>query len=175
MRRIHESSALHRDDDEPLVPSEGGTRGQAFRSVDSTALSRWLVPEWLCRRAVAVDVSTPRTEYRTGATIPFTVTMENAMPFPVAITTRSRVLWQWTVDGLPAASRVDPDHADESGVFAFARGERKQFRKRWDGRFQVAEREWADAGPGAYAIGARINAGGQDEGLGDETTVRIVA
>ena len=177
MRRIYESSAVHRDDDEPLVPNERTDgRPQAFRSVDVTALSRRFVPDRLRHWSVSVDVSTPRSEYPAGSTVPFAVTMKNAMPFPITIATRSRLPWQWDVDGHPEASRVEVrDTPEGEAVFEFDRRERKQFRRRWNGMFRLSDSEWEPAEPGTYALGAGINVtDAAEKGLYDETTVRIV-
>ena len=177
VRRIYESSAVRRDDEEPHVPNETGRgRPQSFRHVDTGALSRLFVPGWLGRRCISVTVTTPRTEYQAGSTVPILVTMENRMPFPVTLATRSRFLWQWDVDGYPEASHVNVyDVPNGEGAFAFARGEEKRFRRRWDGMFRVSENEWVPADPGEYAIAARINvADAAGEGLSDATTVRLV-
>ena len=178
MRRIYESNALRRDDDDPAVPNEldGSDHPQAMRSLNSSWLSRWLLPRRVRRWAVTVSLSTPRTEYPVGSSVPFSVTMKNTMPFPVSIPTVSPVLWTWRVDGLDEASRIPQyDPPRRGGRFRFDRGERKRFRKRWNGTFRVAEDEWAPAEPGEHTIGAGINvADGPGEGLSDETTIRLV-
>lgn len=178
MRRIYESGALSRDDDEPFSPNEreSETQIQAIRWVNSTALSRSVVPNWLRHRSISIDVSTPRAEYSVGAGVPFRVTMKNAMPFPITISTRSPVLWTWDVDGVVEASHVPlRDPPDESGEIRFDRGERKRFTKRWQQMFRVSDSEWEPAGPGEYTIGAGINVDGSDEkGLRAATTVRVV-
>jgi hypothetical protein len=176
MRRIYESEALHRDDEDPHTPNgEEKTRPQAFRSIDAGALSRWLVPDRLRHRAISVEVSTPQSAYPVGSRVPFTVEMRNAMPFPITVATLSPLLWNWSVDGLSEASHVDPyDAPGERGGFAFGRGERKQFRKRWDGMFRTGETEWERADPGEYTIGAGLNVDDpRESGLYDETTVRL--
>lgn len=178
MRRIYESGALHRDDDEPFSPNEvdRAEHLQAFRSINSTALSRLVIPRWLRNRSVSVDVSTPEAEYPAGTSVPFRVTMRNLMPFPIAIPTVSPLLWSWEVDGLQEASHVPlQDPPEEPGEFTFDRGERKQFYKQWAGMFRVSDSGWEPAEPGEYTIGAWINVDSpEDEGLYDETTVRIV-
>jgi len=175
MRRIYESSALDRDDD-PFVPGEADAEPQAMRSVDGGALSRLLLPARVGDRALSVTVSTPRTEYTKGGSIPFTVTMKNALPVPVSVETESPVLWTWNVDGATEATRVTVrDPPEEAGVFEFDRGERKQFRRRWDQLFRVSDSEWERADPGTYTIGAEINVGNPEgRGLSDGTTVQIV-
>ncbi|WP_254767747.1 hypothetical protein [Salinilacihabitans rarus] len=177
MRRIYESRALHRDDDDPFSPNDGDDRPQAMRSLNATALSRLLVPDRLRRRAVSVAVSTPRAEYPVDTPVPFSVTMKNALPFPVAIRTTSPVGWTWHVDGVPEASHVPlRDPPDEPGEFVFDRGERKQFTRRWQGVFRVDDAEWERAAPGEYVIGAGLNVeDAREAGLYDETTVRLVA
>ena len=178
MRRIYESSAIRRDDDDPGAPNEitRETKLQALRSVPSAALSDLFVPHSLRLRFVSVDVTTPDTEYKVGESIPFTVTMRNRVPFPVSLTTASPVLWTWNVDGDVEASAVPlRDPPDEAGRFEFDRGEHKRFHKRWDQMFRVTNTDWEPAGPGEYTIGASVNTpDSAAKGLADETTVRIV-
>ncbi|SNZ02679.1 hypothetical protein SAMN06269185_0082 [Natronoarchaeum philippinense] len=177
MRRIYDSEALRRDDD-AFTPNErdDDDRPQSLRSINGGAWSRRLLPQRLCFRAIGVEISTPRTEFPEGEPIPFAVTMKNALPVPVSIRTNSPLLWTWNVDGDEEAARVPlRDPPDESGTFAFDRGERKQFRKRWRQLFRVTESEWEPAAPGEYTIGAGINVDDPAEkGLYDETTIRIV-
>lgn len=178
MRRIYESDAIHRDDDEAHVPNERrrNTTLQAMRSVPSSTLSDLLVPRRLRHRFVTVDVHTPESEYAVGEPIPFVVTIRNRMPFPVSIPTVSPLLWEWTVDGNVEASEVPlRDPPEEAGSFAFDRGERKEFRKRWDQLVRVSDTEWTPAAPGTHTIGAAINtADAERTGLSAETTVEIV-
>jgi len=178
MRRIYDSEALRRDDD-AFTPTErdDDARPQALRSINGSAWSRRLLPTRVRRRAISVEVSTPRTEFSEGEPIPFTVTMKNALPVPVTIRTASPLLWTWDVDGDAEASRVSlRDPPDESGAFEFDRGERKRFRKRWRQLFRVTESEWEPAAPGEYDIGAGINVeDAEGSGLYDATTVTIVS
>ncbi|WP_049926056.1 hypothetical protein [Halopiger goleimassiliensis] len=176
MRRIYESDALERDDG-PFTPSENDPRSrvQTARSVDSTALSRWLVPQRVRYRAISVEISTPQTSYAGGDPIPFTITMSNALPVPVVLRTDSPVRWTWAVDGKTEASeRLRYDPPAEPGQFRFDRGERKRFRRRWDGLFRVSDSEWVPAEPGDHTIGVRLNVpDAAAKGLAAETTVRI--
>ncbi|GAB3671629.1 hypothetical protein [Halopiger thermotolerans] len=177
MRRIYESEALRRDE-EPFTPAETetGHRIQAMRSINSTALSRRVVPRSLRHRAISVSVSTPRTEYEVGEVVPFTVTMRNPLPVPIAVPTNSPLLWTWRVDDLQEASEIQlHDPPDEAGEFVFDRGERKRITKRWRQRFRVSESEWVPAEPDSYTIGAELNVDdAMEKGLGDETSIRIV-
>lgn len=177
MRRIYESGALRRDDDQ-FSPNDRDSAGrlQAMRSVNGTALSRRLVPNWLRCRAISIEVSTPRTEYPVGEAVPFRVTMDNSMPFPITFRTLSPLPWTWNVDGVPEASHVSlRDPPDDSGEFRFARGERKRFTKRWEQMFRVSDSEWEPVGFGEYTIGAGLNVETPSEkGLYGETTVRVV-
>lgn len=177
MRRIYESGALRRDDDR-FTPSERDSpdRPQAMRSVNGTALSRRLVPDWVRRRAISVEVSTPRAEFSLGEPVPFRVTMGNSMPFPIVFRTNSPLPWTWEVDGVSEASHVSlRDPPEESGEFRFGRGERKRFTKRWEQMFRVSESEWEPVGLGEYTIGAGFNVeNASKKGLYDETTVRVV-
>lgn len=178
MRRIYESGALRRDD-EPFTPTEqvDGTQPQSMRSVTGSTCSRLLVPEWLRHRAISIDVSTPRSEFDRGTAVPFRVTMKNALPFPIVISTTSPLPWTWTVDGFPEGSHVPlHDPPDESGAFVFDRGERKRFTKRWFQTFRVSDAEWESAEPGAYTIGAALNVEEpRQKGLYADTTVRITS
>ena len=178
MRRIYESNALKRDDDDPFSPSERdrNQEPQAMRSVPSTYLSRLLVPHRVRYWSISVDVSTPKDVYTVGEPVPFAVTMKNAMPFPITIPVRSLLAWDWEVNGLAGAAHVDlHDPPEERRGFRFSRGERKQYLRRWQGMFRVSESEWEPAPPGEYTIGAGINIeDAAKKGLYDETTVRLV-
>lgn len=175
MRRIYESAALRRDDEEPFAPREADLRPAAMRSVPSGPLSRLVVPYWLRYRAISVDVSTPRAEYPVGAGVPFSVTLRNRLPIPVTVPVESPVPWTWHVDGLTQASRVASHPAGRAG-FRFDRGERKRFDRRWSGMVRVAEDEWEPAGPGEYAVGVALAVpDAAARGLADETVVELVS
>lgn len=165
------------DEIEPFEPDEADDHRyrQSARSVDSSLLSTRLVPQWVRRRAISLSITTPQTEYSVESDVPFAVTMENALPLPVTIRTRSPILWHWTVDGLAEASYIDQyDPPDEPGKLHFERGERKRFTGRWPGNFRTSKREWEPAAPGEYSLGAGINVGGADgERLSDEITIRL--
>lgn len=178
MRRIYESNALRRDDDDPHAPSErdGDAEPQAARSIHSAAWSRRLVPHRLRYYAISVDIETPKREFSPGATVPFRVSMKNSMPFPVTIETRSPLLWNWFVDGVPEAAHVPLQNPpDEAGGFTFGRSERKQFTRRWQQLFQISDAEWEPADPGEYTISAALNVPeAEQKGLAAETTVRLL-
>lgn len=176
MRRIYESSALDRDDDVPFKPTERSTSAepQAARTVPARWLSRTLLPEWLCRRAISVRVSSPATTYERSEPIPFTVELTNALPLPVVVSTRSPRPWYWHVDGARDASHVAETLPDDPGELAFDRGERKTFRRHWRQSFRISETEWEPASPGEYTIGASLDV--EDPtgiGLSGKTTVKI--
>lgn len=166
------------DRQDPFTPDDEDDRQhpQSAQSVDSSLLSSVLVPKAIRRRAISLSISTPRTEYPLDASVPFSVTMKNALPLPVTLTTRSPVLWTWTVDGLVEASHVERyDPPDEPGKLHFQRGERKQFTDRWRQLFRVSKREWEPAGPGEYTLGASVNVDGPaGERLADEVTITLV-
>lgn len=177
MRRIYESSAIRRDDDEPFSPNERDStyRPQAARSIPSAALTSYLLPAWVHRRAVSVDVSTPAEEFTTGGSVPFVVTLKNELPFPVVVATESAIQWTWDVEGHDEASHVPLHDPPAAGSIRFDRGERKQFRKRWDQMFRVSESEWEPATAGEYTIGAGINvADPARAGLYDSAAIRLV-
>lgn len=178
MRRIYESSALKRDNHNPYHPNErdAQTRPKAMRTVPSRTLSRHLVPRWVRHRSIALNVSTPQTEYQSREVVPFVVTMKNLMPFPITIPTDSSVPWNWYVDGYEEASLIDlHDRTTEAGKITFDRGERKQFRKHWSQSFRISDEEWQPAPPGDYTIAAGINVpDSRSKGLWVETSVRVL-
>ena len=178
MRRIYESDAVSRDDDDPFSPGrerDRSTRPQAMRWIDSTAWSRRLIPDWVRHRALSVSVSTPRTEVPVGDPVHFTVTLRNALPVPLTVRTAAPLLWQWDVDGYPEASHLENTWNGDDSEWRFDRGERKRFSRRWQGMFRVAADEWRPAEPGEYAIGAGLTVdGAAEKGLYDRTTVRLV-
>jgi hypothetical protein len=176
MRRIYESDAIHRDDDEPFSPREQADAAGSNRiRAAVSAVVGGLAPGNLRHRAISVTVSTPRSTYPVGTTVPFRVTMTNTMPFPVTITVDSPILWNWAVDGVTEASQVPlHDPPDERRDFHFERSERKRFTKQWPQTFRVAEAEWEDVDPGTYTISAALNvADPEGSDLYDETTITI--
>lgn len=176
MSRTRGSDGPTRDGDRSRSPREGAAQPQTFGSVDATTWSRRLIPNWLRHWAIAVDVSSPQSAYPAGTDVPFVVTMKNVLPIPITVGVRSPIPWTWDVDGHVEASRVGGRYPPEQlTAFDFTRGERKQFRKRWDGMFKIADDEWERADPGEYTIGAGINVDdAAGKGLYDETTVRIL-
>lgn len=177
MRRLYESSAVSRDDEDPFVPGsrDRETEPQAMQSVPGNKLSRLLVPNWVRHRAISLDVSTPKGSYEAGEPVPFVVEMKNSFPIPIEIPTLSPVLWEWAIDGHPNASRVAPaDPGDDGRGFRFDRGERKRFVKEWDQMFRVSNSEWEPARAGEHTISASLNVeDAEQKGVYGETTVRI--
>lgn len=176
MRRIYESDALNRDDEDPFRPGKDDEkqRPQAAKTLPATTLSNWLVPRWLRYKAVTVSVSTPRSVYEQGDPIPITIRMHNSLPFPITLRTRSRRAWSWEVDGHKDASQVPEKPTQEGGEFVFDRGEHKRFKRTWHQMFQVSSSEWEQAATGDYAITAAVNVDTTDQRtLADQTTVRI--
>jgi len=174
MRRL---LGLGPDDVDPFTPDDedDGTRPQSARSVDSSLLSRWLVPQRVRRWAISVSIATPQEEYSIGDAVPFEVQMKNELPIPVTLSTRSPVLWNWSIDGLTEASHVAQyDPPDEAGKLHFDRGERKAFSGQWPQMFRVSKREWEPATPGEYTLGATVNVDGADGRLSDEVRIRLV-
>lgn len=176
MRRIYDSDALDRDDDEPFQPNERRrrTKPRASRTLPAKYLSDLLVPQRLRHRAISVSVSTPQPSYEAGTGIPFEISMHNSLPVPVTLPARSPLLWYWHVDGHREASHVPEEPSGESEPFEFDRGETKRFRRTWSGSFQTTPSEWEKPGRGEYTIGVEINvADAEEKGLTDRTTVRI--
>jgi len=177
MRRIYESRALHRDGEDPFAPAEDDDRAEKSRSaIDWDAASHALVPTALRNRAVEVSVETDRKTYAVDEPVAFRVTLRNRIPFPVALKTRSPVLWSWAIDGVREASHVrEASPPDRPGLLSFDRSERKIFERRWLQRVRTAVDEWSPVGPGEYALSAAINvADAEAKDLAAETTVRVV-
>lgn len=180
-RRIYDSEALRRDEDDPGSPSPREERRQNYRPhpllhVPVGAISDYLLPMWARCRSISVNVSTYKNEYPIGSTVPFTVTMKNTMPFRVSIPTQSPIRWNWDIDGHIEGSEVQQyDPPDRMEKLTFDRGERKVMEQRWNGLFKVSDTEWEDPLPGEHSIGAGINvADPEGSGLYDETTIELV-
>jgi hypothetical protein len=177
MRRIYESEAITRDDDQQFTPGEHTReeKPQSFRSVNASAWSDRLLPVRLRQWAVSVSVSVPRSEFQQGEQIPFAVTFRNRLPVPVTVPTGSPAVWQWRVDDHLDASRLEENNrSDGSGKLRLKRGENRQVRRRWSQRFRVGGREWVDAETGEHTISAAVTvADPAGSGLRDETTIQI--
>lgn len=177
MRRIYESDALERDDEEPLAPRERQreTKPQSFRSISGSAWSDRLLPHRVRRWAVTVDLTAPNQSIGQGEDIPFQFTLKNRLPMPVTIRTDSPRLWTWTVDGVQSASHVSLERPPaETNKLKLDRGERRRIRRNWSGMFRVSKREWEQAERGEHTLRAAINvADPEADNLTDETTVYI--
>jgi hypothetical protein len=176
MRRIYESDALYRDDEEPHAPRERDreSKPQAMRSVPSGFLSKLLVPHRLRYWAIDVDVRTPDRTFRQGERVPFTVVLHNRLPIPLTLPVASPVPWIWSIDGFRSASRVGDRVPEEPSGYHFDRGERKEFTRRWSGSFKVGAREWELATPGEHTIRVGLNVSEPvPSGLVADTTIVI--
>jgi hypothetical protein len=178
MRRIYDSEALERDDDEPHSPRERKREysPQSIRSIDSTVWSDRLLPHRLRRWAITLQIVTKDREVENGSPVTFEVKMKNRLPMPVSLVTLSPHLWTWYVDDHAEASKIQLyDAPNDRKKFRFDRGETKRFRKEWSGMFRISNREWEPADPGEYTIRAAVNVDdAAGAGLEDETTVRLV-
>jgi hypothetical protein len=174
MRRIYDSGALHRDKDDPFTPAAADD-SRSRSAFDWERVSHAFMPRSVRRRAVSVSVETDRDVYETEDRVTFRVGMENKLPFPVTLKTRSPLLWSWDVDGLEKASRVtEADPPDRQSLLTFERSERKEFERTWLLSIRDTEREWIPVGPGEYTLSAWINVAPADrEGLVGETTVTV--
>lgn len=159
MRRIYESGALRRDDENPYHPNERVERPTptAMRSVPSAYFSKILLPHWLRYRGLSVSIDTQFSTYEVGGTVPFLITLRNTFPFPITVKTRSPLLWSWAVNGVDQASYVAADVPDEPGEFTFSRGERKQFHRKWSQTFQITKSKWESADSGQYTLSVALN------------------
>lgn len=176
MRRIYESDALKRDDEDAFTPEEDDQEPQSFRSINAAAWSDRLLPHAFRCWAVSVRIETSQETYRQGETVPFRVTMDNSLPLPVTVRTRTPVLWSWSIDGYEEASHVTlRDPPEEPSKLHLDRGETLRFDREWSQMFRVSEREWEPADNGEYTLRAEINVDSESAtGLADETTIEIV-
>lgn len=145
------------------------------RTIDWAALSHAALPVGLRTRAIAVTVETDSAVYQRGEPVDIEVELRNRLPIPVRLRTDSPNVWTWAVDGDREASRVDEDVPDRASSIAFARGERKRFRRRWPQRIQVSETEWEAVDPGTSTIEVWISrADAAARGLADRTTIEVI-
>ncbi|MFW5974117.1 MAG: hypothetical protein ACOCPZ_01895 [Natrialbaceae archaeon] len=172
MRRIYESSALSRDNDDPFSPRDD--KDDENRSINPVAASHALLPKAIRRRAVDVSVTTDRTEYASGDPVAFRVTFRNRLPIPVSIPVSSPVPWHWAVDDRISARFTRPDEPDDGSLFTFGRSERKTFTRTWSQSWQVGERRWEPVETGGYEISVAVNTAiGGEQFLADTTRIEI--
>lgn len=160
MRRIYESGALRRGDDPHEPTGEGdeiaGNRHTSM--LNWSGVSRLLAPSALRDRAIAVGVETDRETYAPGEPVSIRVRMRNRLPFPIALRTPTPVRWDWSVDGVRRASRVDDcDPPDRAEHLTFARSETKAFARTWRQTIRTADGEWTEVEEGSYEIAAFVN------------------
>lgn len=171
MRRIYESEALRRDDEDPFVPNRGdeGDGGH----VNWTNLSHALFPATLRPHAIAVGVETDKDSYAPDEPVRFRVSFRNRLPFPVTLVTATPKRWSWSLDGATEASEVERDVPAERARLQFGRSERKLFHRQWDQRIRVRDREWRTAERGEHTLAVGIDAVRGTDRLTAETTFRI--
>lgn len=173
MRRIYESRAVERDADDPFKPGEDGVAQRGSRTIDWQKASHALLPKAIRRRAITVTVETSNETYAPEEPVHFTVEMQNRLPVPVSIVTRSPVLWTWAVDGAVEASRQSTEEPDVRGLLTFGRSETKVFSRRWSQRIENDDSRWQLVRPDEYTISAWINSTDGDDQYEAETTVSI--
>lgn len=172
MRRIYESEALSRDDDNPFVPGEEG-EGRQYRSINWENASHALVPRWVRPWAIDVSIETNRERYAPDEPVGFRVEFRNRLPIPISLSTRTPVRWTWAMDGIEEASHVQQPVPDEGATFRFDRAERKRFSRQWSQRFRMSKSEWALAEPGEHTVSVQVNTDRGAERLSDSATFVI--
>jgi len=172
MRRVYDSEALARDDDDPFSPVEDD-ESASHSHVNWTNFSHAFVPQALRSWAVDVNIQTSKERYAPGENVQFGVTFYNRLPLPITIVTNTPKRWEWYVDGNPEGSELAPDHPEDRSPFQFDRSERKRFRRSWPGRVRVDEREWRRARRGEHTLSVAIDAVHGADDLRAETTFRI--
>lgn len=174
MRRIYDSDALSRDDDDPFSPSESDDRSR--RAIDWSAASHAFLPIRLRDLAVTVDLETNADEYVADEPVHWRVTFRNRLPFPVRLVTESPELWRWSVDGKPEGSEIPSGPVpDRRSAINFSRSERKLFERRWQPQIRISENEWEPIGPGEHTLRVELNVeNADDRGLVSEETFTIL-
>jgi hypothetical protein len=176
MRRTDRKNGVKRSDEDPFRPNESGKphRPRAARTLPAATLTRWILPAWLHRRAVSVNVATPKSVYESGEPVPVGIEFKNPLPIPITLMTRSPVPWKWHIDGHREASHVPEPRPDLTTRFVLDRGERRRFTRVWRQSFQISKTDWKSAERGVHTIGAGLDVKAPlQNGLYDETTVRI--
>ncbi|WP_226481341.1 hypothetical protein [Natrinema amylolyticum] len=174
MKRIYDSDALERADDDPFAPETAAGDDRDPRTIDWAAFSHAFAPVAVRHWAIDVTVSTEKRRYDAGEPVDIVVEFRNRFPFPIRIRTDSPNRWYWAIDGLRDASECPRSVPDRSDAFSFARNERKRFRRQWSQRIQVADDAWERVDPGTYAIsGSVARTDAADRGLADRTEIEI--
>ncbi|MDS0294075.1 hypothetical protein [Halogeometricum luteum] len=145
------------------------------KSPVAAALGKF-VPQALVRRGLFVAVRTDRETYAPGDPVELTVVIENRLPLPVSVTTPTRRLWGWTVDGELEASDERVYVSESPSKLTFRGGERKVLTRTWDGLFKRvgadgAATRWVEPDPGTHEVGAYLALEGNRPA--DATTIRI--
>lgn len=172
MRRIYDSDALSRDDDDPFSPSETDERSR--KAIDWESASHAFLPVRLRDLAIGVDLETNGEVYEPGEHVSWRATFANRFPLPVRIVTESPELWRWSVDGVPRASEVSDSVPDRKSTINFSRSERKVIERRWLPQIRISEREWEPLEPGEHTLTVELNVDrAAERGLRSETTFTI--
>lgn len=117
-----------------------------------------VVPDWLVKRAVTIEVSTKRREYALDAPVRFTVTIRNRLPVPVTLPTPKLRLWGWAVDGEVEATDEAIYTSDTAGWHSFDARETLRIEQTWNGRFERSgsgpngRSEWVLPDPGTHEL-----------------------
>lgn len=161
MRRIYESDALHRDEDDPHSPSElkreepkpTVTANQNPSFVNWARASHALLPVGLRNRAIAVTVETDQAVYAPEEPVGIRVRLRNRVPFPISLRTPTRRSWDWSVGGFARGAHKEFEPApSEPSLLEFYRSETKTFTRTWHQRFRTGRDRWERADPGTYEV-----------------------
>lgn len=188
MKRIYDSEAVRRDEDDNFAPSPREERRENYKphsmffptpggtSLGLPVFVHSLLPSAYYSFAIDVGITTPNSEYTVGEQVPFVVTIKNTMAYPIKIPTETAVIWEWAVDGKPSAAEVPTrDPPEERRWLRLDRYERKRFHRTWNGLIQVSETEWEEPSTGTHTISASINLDDADEqALYDEVEFELL-
>lgn len=134
-----------------------------------------LVPSFMARAALTVEVQTPKTIHL-GEQTSFYVVVKNRLPIPVTVSTPTSRLWGWKVDGLLEADKRTFSPPEIGRSVRFGGLERKVFQATWDGRIReegTSHRVWTEAAGTHTLTGYLAVEDWERRGLGATATVTV--
>lgn len=145
--------------------------------VSLRGICRTIVPERIRNQALTISIQPMQSELYPREPLSVEIRMENKLPIPVDIETRSPIAWKWAVNGWVDAdrySKVSPDQ--DSRYLSFDGNEQKRYSRTWHQLVRISKREWAHVNPGTHELACWINVENPvQRGLYSETTVEILA
>lgn len=188
MKRIYDSEAIRRDEDESFTPSPREDRRENYKphplfipapggvSFGLPAFVHSYLPSEYYSLAISIDIVTPSSEYQVGEQVPFIVTIKNSMPYPIKVPTANAIIWEWALDGDVEATKISPrDPPEERRWLRLDRSERITHHRTWNGMIRVSDTEWVEPSTGTHTLSASINLDDPDEeALTAETEIELL-